>query len=420
MILAPTILIITLLNTDLALIILIFSMLLSPEFKLAQAAERAVVVRLDDILLIVVFLSWFVRTAIHKELGLLRNSALNKWILSYILICIISSGMGILFGRLNATTAFFYIMKYIEYFLLYFMVTNNLKDRDQIKMFMLGFLITGLVICLYAIGQMGTTNRVSAPFEGQFSEPNTLGGYLIILFAVCISLFIYSPNLSWKYFCGFLALLAVPPFIFTLSRGSYLAFIVMYLSIVFFSKRNRILSLSILIIAIIIITVFFPSLVNMMKQRIEKTFTSPLFTYEAMGKSIPLEESAAVRIESWKEAFKRLVRSPFIGHGVSGVGLMDTQYPLVLGETGIIGFIIFLVLMRKIFNRAIYVFRIMQDPWLKGLALGFLASFIGLLIQAFAANTFIIVRIMEPFWFLAAIVVMLPEICPVPEDKLRS
>jgi hypothetical protein len=267
---------------------------------------------------------------------------------------------------------------------------------------------------------MGTTNRVSAPFEGQFSEPNTLGGYLIILFAVCISLFIYSPNLSWKYFCGFLALLAVPPFIFTLSRGSYLAFIVMYLSIVFFSKRNRILSLSILIIAIIIITVFFPSLVNMMKQRIEKTFTSPLFTYEAMGKSIPLEESAAVRIESWKEAFKRLVRSPFIGHGVSGVGLMDTQYPLVLGETGIIGFIIFLVLMRKIFNRAIYVFRIMQDPWLKGLALGFLASFIGLLIQAFAANTFIIVRIMEPFWFLAAIVVMLPEICPVPEDKLRS
>lgn len=42
--------------------------------------------------------------------------------------------------------------------------------------------------------------------------------------------------------------------------------------------------------------------------------------------------------------------------------------------------------------------------------MGFLAGFIGLLIHSFSANTFIIVRIMEPFWFLTALVMMLPEI----------
>jgi hypothetical protein len=38
-----------------------------------------------------------------------------------------------------------------------------------------------------------------------------------------------------------------------------------------------------------------------------------------------------------------------------------------------------------------------------------MAGFIGLLFHATAANTFIIVRIMEPFWFTAGMVMMLPE-----------
>jgi hypothetical protein len=42
--------------------------------------------------------------------------------------------------------------------------------------------------------------------------------------------------------------------------------------------------------------------------------------------------------------------------------------------------------------------------------MGFLAGFIGLLFHAIGANTFIIVRIMEPFWFMAAMVLMVLQI----------
>jgi hypothetical protein len=41
--------------------------------------------------------------------------------------------------------------------------------------------------------------------------------------------------------------------------------------------------------------------------------------------------------------------------------------------------------------------------------MGYLAGFIGLLYHGIGANTFIIVRIMEPFWFVTAMVVMIPE-----------
>ena len=39
-----------------------------------------------------------------------------------------------------------------------------------------------------------------------------------------------------------------------------------------------------------------------------------------------------------------------------------------------------------------------------------MAGYVGLLFHAIGTNTFIIVRIMEPFWFFAGIIAVLPEI----------
>jgi hypothetical protein len=52
--------------------------------------------------------------------------------------------------------------------------------------------------------------------------------------------------------------------------------------------------------------------------------------------------------------------------------------------------------------------------------MGFLAGFVGLLFHAVGSNSFIIVRIMEPFWFVLAMVIMMPRLDsdpPVVEKK---
>jgi hypothetical protein len=51
-----------------------------------------------------------------------------------------------------------------------------------------------------------------------------------------------------------------------------------------------------------------------------------------------------------------------------------------------------------------------KTSYFKGLTVGILAGLIGLLFHSLGTNTFIIVRIMEPFWFFAGIVVILPEL----------
>jgi hypothetical protein len=51
-----------------------------------------------------------------------------------------------------------------------------------------------------------------------------------------------------------------------------------------------------------------------------------------------------------------------------------------------------------------------QSSLFKGISLGYIAGLIGLLVHGIGTNTFIIVRIMEPFWFLTGMVMMLPEL----------
>ena len=89
---------------------------------------------------------------------------------------------------------------------------------------------------------------------------------------------------------------------------------------------------------------------------------------------------------------------------------MDSQYPRVLIETGIIGLIAFLYLLYSILKLAISRMKSASNPYFKGLSIGFFAGFIGLLFHALGANTFIIVRIMEPFWFFTGIIAVLPAL----------
>jgi hypothetical protein len=410
--LAPVVFLITFLNTDAALILLIFSMLLSPEIKLAEVPARAVVVRIDDILLIVIFFSWLAKMAMYKQLGLLKHTPLNIPIGLFIVTCILSTGRGILVGTVAPIRAFFYILKFIEYFMLYFMFVNNIKSRKQIQTFMAVFLLTCFIITILSCIQIVSgVYRPTAPFEGEHPEPNSLAGYLLLVAAVDIGLFIHSSSSKQKFLLGTLACFILFSFIFTLSRSSYTAFIPMYLTLIIITKKRKVLLIGILMLAVILSPFIMP---NAVKKRITDTFVSKK-EFKVFGRNIPLEASAAARIYHWQYGMKKMRESPLFGHGITGIVFIDSQYFRFLGELGIIGFIIFVWVLMTIFRNTIWAYQVSQDTLSKGLCIGFLAGFVGLLVQAIAVNTFTIVRIMEPFWFLTAIVMRLPELTEITE-----
>ncbi len=406
-----------LVNTDAAVILLIFSMLLSPELELAQVPSHAVVLRFDDILLCVVFLTWLAKMAMNKQLGLLRNTPLNLPIAVYVIISILSTAWGIAGGWIVPIKSLFYLLKYFEYFLLFYMISNIVKSKEQLKAFIFVFLLTAFIICIYAWTQFGTEARVTAPFEGE-SEPNTLSGYLLIVMALCWGLILCLKRFSARFLIFGLFLFTLLPFFRTLSRGAWIGVPPMAITLTMLHKQKSPILVVILTAVILSLPVVLPSFV---KHRIEETFVPDSITkeYEVAGKKLPvsLEGSAMLRLVSWEWIItKEFPKKPFFGWGVTGVGFIDSNYFLMLGEVGFFGIAVFFWMLSTIFRQAYWNFQNIDDDFYKGLSLGLLVCLVGLMVQALTANSFIIVRIMEPFWFLTAMVMVLPRLA---EEKAR-
>src|SRR5262245_28907259 len=97
----------TLLHTEAGLVILIASMLLSPEIPLGGAGggglegSRSVILRTEDLVLLLVGFAWIARMAIHKDLGAIRRTSLNTCIFAYSACCLFSTLVGIETGRVR-------------------------------------------------------------------------------------------------------------------------------------------------------------------------------------------------------------------------------------------------------------------------------------------------------------------------------
>ena len=397
-------------SSQAALYILIFSMLLGPEMIVGTTAGaalgRGITIRLDDLILMIIGFSWLARMAIYKELGLFLRTSLNKPIAFYIIASLISTLFGALMGRVDLKTGLLFVLKYFEYMIIYFMVVNHLHDERQIRNFLWALLFTCIVVSFIGIAQIPGGDRVSAPFEGEIGEPNTFGGYLVFMMAIAIGLFLTTNSLRDKLIYGGISVIAFIPFLFTESRSSYLAFIPMLFAFVWLSEKRKLIIIFLLFMAILL-PLIAPQKVN---DRITFTFSQRPQQGQIQIGGIRLDTSTSARFRAWQGALKDTIRHPILGFGVTGYSFVDAQYPRVLAETGIIGMISFLLLMWAIFRQGNMVFGSTSDVFHKGLSMGFMAGFIGLLAHAIGANTFIIVRIMEPFWFLLGMVVMIPEL----------
>jgi hypothetical protein len=389
------------LNIDFALLILVFSMLLSPELTLAHMPERDVVLRFDDIFLVVVFFGWMAKMALNKELGMLRKTSLNLPIVSFILVYLISTGLGVFSGTVTPLKGVFYLLKYVEYFLLYFMVSNVIRSKQQVKLFLSCLLLVCVITCLYANVTLAQFGRATSPFD---REANTLGGYLVFILGVTGGLFLYNRSSQRQLVLLGIIGLAIWTLMHTLNRGGYVAFFAVILALLVLTRRRKHVLVIVSLLALLLVPQLLPQKVT---SRVRSTFVKG-HVYSSKHTAVPLDDSATARLVGLDRVFQLWKTSPLFGYGATGVGFTDMQYALVLGETGIVGSVVFLWLLLKIFGTSMAVFKKEEGDWEKGLALGLMAALAGILVHSFSANSFIIIRIMEPFWFVTAIVVALP------------
>lgn len=414
------------LRADFGLYVLIFSMLLSPEFVLgggALAERRDVVFRVEDFVLLVTSVAWLARTAINKEMGLVVHTPLNRPIIAYIATHFVSTLIGMQTGSVHTAAGLLYVTKYLEYFFVYYIVANNLGDRDHAWRLVVAALLTAAIVSANGLMQIPGGQRVSAPFEGVAGEPNTFGGYLVLMQAVVAGLALETSSLARRtVLIGLLGLMFVP-FVYTLSRASYLAFIPMALTLVVMFPRRRLVLVTVLIAGLALFVLAPPEAVQ---RRVRHTFapsTRDAGAPMVVG-GVRFDPSTTERLVAWEAAFKAWTGSPIVGFGVTGFRFIDAQYPRTLVETGLVGLAAFAWLAAALLRETLRVCREASDPVLRGLAGGFFAGTIGILVHAVGSNSFIIIRIMEPLWLFAAIVITLGRLADdsrpsVPDTAAR-
>lgn len=414
-----TLCVVALFSTPVALYLLIFSMLLSPELLVGQVAGksmagRGLTIRLDDILLLVIGISWLLKMAVYKELGVVFRTPLNRPILIYLAACTVATLIGVASGRVRPESGLLYTMKYFEYFFIYFMVVNHLHTQDQAKRYLIAALMTCGIVSVYAIAQIPSGVRASAPFEGEIGEPNTLGGYLVLMFSLVAGLGLSVRGARLKIILGVLGVLILVALSATLSRSSYLALGASLLALMLFSRKRVVL-----VVGIALLISLSPFIVpERVKHRVGETFARQPGDEQQqihVGR-VMLDTSTSARLISWRTSTEDWLQHPFFGYGVTGYGFIDAQYFKVLVDTGIVGMLAFLYLLSSLWSRMLEAYHVLTRPWAQGLALGLLAGYVGLLVHAIGANSFIIVRIMEPFWLIVGLIMVIVS-HPVTEER---
>jgi hypothetical protein len=385
-------------------------MLLSPEFVVggrgALAEGREVVLRAEDLLLIVIAFSWLAKTAVNKELGLVVKTPLNRPILAYLTASFLATLVGYLTGTVKTAAGFFYVLKYLEYFVVYYMVVNNVQERAQVwRLVGVAFLTAGIV-SLVGLAQIPSGQRVSAPFEGESGEPNTFGGYLLLMMSLAAALALDAPAARVRLAAAGVGLLMFLPFLYTQSRASYLGLLPALLVLVTLARR-RLLAATLLMGGLLAGVFFMPTPVY---NRIMETFQPQPFQPTVRLWGLHFDPSTSERLLAMGGAVEGWTRRPLLGYGVTGYHFMDAQYARTLVESGLVGIAALALLLWRVGRAGREAYRHAGDPTFRALAAGFLAGFAGLLVHAIGANTFIIVRIMEPFWFFVGLMIAWPRL----------
>ncbi len=402
-------------SIELTLYLLILSTLLSPELTFGGGSEadlasgaikttesRGITLRLDDLLLTLVCVTWLFRMAIFKELGTLRETPINQPIAMYWGVTLFSTLIALFAGRVGLYGLFF-IIKYLEYFVLFYMIINHLHDQDSIKRYLFIMIVTCVIASLAGIIQIPSGARVSAPFEGELGEPNTFGGYLVFMFSVVLGMFLHTDKSKRWYTLLIIMGIILVPLAFTESRSSYLALGVSILFFIFLSKNKRLLIAGCLVASVLLPFVLPQNVVN----RVMFTFNQSEQSGQLDVGGVKIDTSTTERLKSWDTVLtKYFPEYPVLGVGVTGGPFLDAQYPRVLLESGMLGLLLFLWFLKRIWDLLRQCYNEIEDTSLRGASLGALCGFAGLMAHAIGANTFIIVRIMEPFMILIGLLMV--------------
>ncbi len=380
----------------------------SPSIVLGRITNKAIEIRIEDILIFLLAIIWFISLLIGKKK--IKKNFLFISIFLWLGIGLSSVLLNFIFGTLDIARGFFYFLKQAEFFVIYFYVFNRLKDIESIKTAVKAWFLFSFGNVLYIIYQVVSKRWNGEYGAGAIGEKGVFpsGAFFVLLFIFCLNLFLfYFLNLKIspikKVFLGIMAVSPAIGVYGSASKSNFLALILaLFLIIIVFIIKNK----NVLKSAIIILVIF-------------SSLTALLFfsednirSAERLRKITNLEEIMGQykrgRIDfiypipqeglnsSWRLIF---------GFGFGLVTESHNQYVRNLIETGFLGSFAFLIMIFLVLRKSLFFFFKSNNSLEIALSGQLFISTIVMLFLGMGAEPFLVVRPAETYWFLAAVTV---------------
>ena len=397
---------------NLPLFILLLAIGLSPSVSVGTISSgKAIEVRAEDFLMIILGFFWLITFLVSGK-NKIKEPPLLKPIFVWLSVGFFSLLVNWILGNIYLTRGFFYFLKELQYFFIYFYVFYHLKDIHTAKilvwiLMMVGFINAGWVIFELIKGLKITYYYGPTPFiepEGTFPG----GGFFLLIFVFLLNLLLYyylSLDVSFLKKVVFSVFIMSPAVgvISSGSRGCFVGLIVaFFLTFILYSfKKGALKSFATAVVILTIIGGFFFFLQPPVLERF-------LNTRNALENLNP--EQSLSRPNIWIQQLNVAVEQPFLlffGYGKSailgGAGESHSQFVRNFVETGVIGSILFLLLIYIIARRSFRSFLSSRSSFSMGVSAGLFCCTLAMVAISITAEGFLVVKISEVYWFLVGI-----------------
>jgi len=441
-----------------ALAALVIVVPLYPKFPIFNVPGTYVAIRAEDFLITFIAIIWAILTVKGSIKNFLK-SRLNVAILVFFLAGLLSSLSSVFLTK----TAPIHIVllhwaRRVEYLIPFFASVTLVKSMPRAKFLTFALLTATFFVFAFGLGQVyakfpviSTQNeeyskgfalhwvpgaRLHSTFAGHYD----LAAFLVILLPISTALFFCYKKFREKFL--FLLLGILPAFWLMLraeSRVSYASFVFGVVVSLWLVKK-KIFIIPVLAISILS-AIFFTNLgvryrvaLQTYWQRITGVqkinlnpvkpayaqFPTPLVPERTRGKlteeqpkmpPIFEDRSTAIRLNvEWPRALRALAKNPLLGTGYSSITLAtDNDYLRLLGETGLVGTVAFLLIVLRLFEKLIRYLKNNQKTWSYLYICGFTGGFLGLLLNATFIDVFEASKVAIIFWTLAGIAIGIIE-----------
>jgi O-antigen ligase len=283
--------------------------------------------------------------------------------------------------------------------ILFLVVTSAITTTKQMKILLVLMCFSVLVVNRSFVGTMAGRDMSAFSYEIRdagamgYAGENGLGAFeaqfAIFLLVLCLvgrKILIKIPMLGVLTYC-------VLALMYSFSRGAYVGFCLGILFVGLLKEKKLLL---LLFVFLCTWQVVLPPAV---RERV-------LMTRGADGE---IESSAAERLGLWDEAMRTFEGDPLLGTGFNTYGsaehlgaYRDTHnlYVKVLVEMGLVGVVVFLTMLWKMYVQGYRLFRDSEDPFLSGLGLGFAGLMVTLAVANFFGDRWTYLQISGYTWTL--------------------